>query len=524
MPTISLEALGFHYESPYAPVFANVDLHLETSWRTALVGRNGRGKTTLLRLILGQVEPQRGRIHVPVEAVGFVPATPREDLPTRAVVRETVAAFCRLERDMQALLDRGDPESLDRYGAQAIEYERLGGYTIDHRIEQEWAAMGLRPELLDRPHASLSGGERTRAAIVALFLRPGGYPVIDEPTNHLDREGRALLARYLRTRPGFLLVSHDRALLDDCCDHVVAIERGQLRVHGGDYGSLRAQQRLEEEHEARRRERITREVRDLERAARARRDWSNAREKTKRGAADKGFVGHRAAKQMKRALHTERRVGDKLAEKRSLVRIPEKKRSLELAVPPGPESLLVAEDLTVAVGGRVLVRDLDLVLRRGDRIALVGPNGCGKTLLLETLAGERSPARGRVTCTAGTRIGRARQIPRWRTGSLAEHLRAEGVDETAFRNVLGALGLVGDACDRPIETLSEGERRKIELCPSFMQPADVFVWDEPLNYLDIECREQVEAAVLRHRPTLLFVEHDAWFVERVATGRIRLGP
>jgi len=522
--TIALEALRFHYESPYAPVFHDVGLHLDTRWRTALIGRNGRGKSTLLRLLAGELEPQRGRVHVPVETRSLAPAGPGRPEPTRDVVRDSVAPFRAIERRMESLLARGDESSLDRYGAIALEYERLGGYTIEHRIDEEWAAMGLRPDLLDRPHASLSGGERTRAAIVALFLRPGGYPLIDEPTNHLDREGRERLARYLETRPGFLLASHDRAVLERCCDHVVAIERGQLRLHGGGYDDLRRQQRLEEEHESRRRERLGREIRDLEHAARARRDWSAARERTKRGAADKGYVGHRAAKLMKRALHGERRADEKLAEKRALVSIPAKRRRLALATGPGPEILLVAESLRVTVAGRTLVERLDLVVRRGDRIALVGPNGCGKTRLLDTLAGERAPARGRVTRTAGTRCCRARQVPRWRTGSLADHLRAEAIDETAFRNVLGVLGTEGDGVDRPLETWSEGERRKAELASSFLQSADLWLWDEPLDYLDVECREQIEDAVHRDRPTLLFVEHDARFVERVATRTVQLGP
>jgi len=525
MPTIALEAVGFHYESPYAAVFTAVDLRLDPRWRTGLVGRNGRGKTTLLRLIDGSAAPQRGRVHVPVEVVPFAPAPP--DLPgtTRDVVRAAVAPFDRWEAEMAELLERseaGDRASLDRYGELALEYERRGGYTIEPRIEAEWAAMGLPPALLDQPHAALSGGERTRASIVALFLRLGGYPLIDEPTNHLDREGREQLARYLQAKPGFLMASHDRALLDRCCDHFVAIERGSLRLHTGSYTSLREQQRLEEAHEARERERLSREIRDLERAARERRDWSAAREKTKRGAYDKGYIGHRAAKMMKRALHTEQRAGDKLAEKKALLRIPEKQRVLKLEPLPGPETVLVAEHLRIEAGGRVLVQDLDLRVRRGERIALTGPNGCGKTLLLRTLLGELPPAAGRVTRGRGD-VAVAHQIPAWEGAFLAEHLQRLGVDETRFRNVLGVFGMEGDVFDRPIATFSEGERRKADLARSFVAPYGAWFWDEPLNYLDVESREQIEEVVLRDEPTLVFIEHDAWFVERVGTREVRVG-
>jgi lincosamide and streptogramin A transport system ATP-binding/permease protein len=523
MSTIALEALGFHYDSPYAPVFDALDLRIDTSWRTALVGRNGRGKTTLLRLVRGELEPRRGSITMPVAPVALAPSTDGRSESTRAVVRSAVADFASMERRMQALTRRGDAESLERYGVLALEYERLGGWVIDHRISEEWAAMGLAESLLDRPHATLSAGERTRASIVALFLRPDGYPLIDEPTNHLDREGRAVLARYLEGKPGFLLVSHDRALLDRCCDHVVALERDGVWLHAGDYASWRRRRTEEAAHEARRRERLGREVRDLEQASRARRGWSEARERTKRGAADKGFVGHRAARMMKRALHAERRATEKLREKRALVRIPEKRRPLEVIHADGPERLLVAERVAVDVGGRRLVEGLDLVLRRGERLVLEGPNGAGKTLLLETLCAERPPAEGRITPAHGTCWRRVRQVPAWRSGRLADRIREAGLDAVAFRQVLGAMGVAGDVLERPIETLSAGERKKVELCPSFLEPAHVWVWDEPLNHLDIESREQIEAAVLAARPTLLLVEHDAWFTDRVATHRLAVG-
>jgi lincosamide and streptogramin A transport system ATP-binding/permease protein len=520
MPTICLEALRFHYESPFAPVFRDVELRIDTSWRAGLVGRNGRGKTTLLDLVAGRLQPQQGRIVLPTEPLSFTPASPGLALPTREVVRNAVAPFSRWEREMDAWLEEGTPAALERYGELALEYERLGGYVVDHRIDEEWAAMGLDPGLLLRPHASLSGGEQTRASIAGLFIREGGYPLIDEPTNHLDLHGREQLADYLGRKPGFLLVSHDRALLDRCCDHMVAIERDRLRVHTGGYTTLREQQRLEEEHETRERERLSREVRTLKQAARERRDWSGAREKTKRGAADKGYVGHRAAKMMKRALHVEGRAQARLEERQALVRIPEKKRELKLATRAGPSTLLAAEGLSVEAGGRVLIDHLDLRIERGERIAIEGPNGSGKTLLLQTLCGERAPGAGRVTRTAGVRLCRAHQRPHWQTGRLADHLRGAGVDETRFRNVLGVLGMEGEAFDRPLETFSEGERKKADLCLSFLAPADLWVWDEPLNYLDIESREQIEAVLLRDAPTLIFVEHDAWFCERVATRRI----
>ena len=168
------------------------------------------------------------------------------------------------------------------------------------------------------------------------------------------------------------------------------------------------------------------------------------------------------------------------------------------------------------------MRSLNLRLERGERLAVSGPNGCGKSLLIDTLLGGRPPAAGRVRRRGGTRWCRSHQEPRWQSGTLASHLREEGIDATRFRNILGVFGIEGDAFDRPLETFSEGERKKADLVRSFLEPAHVWVWDEPLNYLDIESREQVEDVIRRDEPTLLVVEHDEWFLERIATRRLEL--
>ena len=423
MPSLCLEAVRFHYEDPYCPVFDDATLELDTAWRTGLIGRNGLGKSTLIGLIAGELVPYAGRVRCPLPTTRFPAqiADPRAD--TLAVVRECVAPFAAWRSEMDALVEAGDPASLDRYGAIALELERHDGYRVDERIEQEWSRMGLAPDRLGAAFDSLSGGEQTHALMVALFLGPPRFALIDEPTNHLDAAGRARLGDYLADKSGFLLVSHDRAFLDRCVDHVVALEGvarqpGALRVMETDYSGYREQRRRERGFADRERERLEREVRDLDAAARKRRGWSDRREKQKNtGHADRGYEGRRAAKLMKRALHVEQRAHDKLDEKRALLHRPEKSRVLKLESKAGDRAtLIVADRLSVRAGARTLVADFSLRVRRGDRIAFVGANGCGKTWLLDVLARDRAPSGGSVSHPRPVSIARSHQHPRFASG------------------------------------------------------------------------------------------------------------
>ena len=523
MALISLEDLGFHYEEPYNPIFEHLSMGIDTAWKTGLVGRNGRGKTTLLSLLCGRLRPTGGQLSMPVESFYFPYAPPVEDLPTLEVIRASVAPFDVWERRMQTLLDAGDEASLDAYGEVAARFEQLGGYQIDEDIAREAALLGLDEELLRRPFSSLSGGECTRALIAPLFLRRDCFALIDEPTNHLDMEGRQALGEYLARQSGFLLVSHDRFFLDLCTDHILSLNRADIRVNQGSFSAWKAQMEREEETERRTQEKLKREIRALEQAARQRRLWSDHKEKSKIGAYDKGRVGHLAAKMMKKALTTERRIRDKLDRKKGLLANREKERILKLDDEEGgPEILLAMDGARVRLGERSLLDGLSLRVRRGDRLAVVGPNGSGKTTLLRALCGELPLAAGSLAVPAHIRLCRAHQIPLWQRGLLRNLLTEAGIEETRFRTLMASFGVEGEIFDRPLESFSEGQRKKVDLCRSFLAPAHLLLWDEPLNYLDLTSREQIEKVVLEYEPTLLFIEHDRYFTERVATDVIHL--
>ncbi len=524
MATILVQHLRFNYASPFAQIFDDLTVSIDTEWRTALVGRNGRGKTTLLRLIAGELTPTGGALSVPV-ATGYISFPPaRAEGTTIEVIRDVIAPFRRWEEKMEELLTIEDEASLAAYGDLLELYEAHRGYEIDGLIEREAAAIGLGPESLMRRFETLSGGEQTRAMIAALFLRPAIYPIIDEPTNHLDADGRETLARYLERKHGFLLVSHDRSVLDRCADHIVSINRSDVRVTKGSYGDWKRQKELEEEHERRRDENLRRQVEALEETARARRSWSASRERGKNAAADSGYEGHKAAKMMKRALHVERRIEEMIEEKKGLMSNAESLPLLRLAPGSGsPEVVLSVHDLSVDIDGRRIVHDVSFVLRRGERLAIVGPNGSGKTTLMRAITGEIRRSAGLVHLPNFVRRARSYQNPLWEEGYLRDHLRAAGLAETEFRRVMGSFGVRGDIFDRPLESFSRGEQKKVDLCRSFASQFHLLLWDEPMNYIDLMSRERIEEAILADGPTMLFIEHDRRFVENIATRVIDLG-
>jgi lincosamide and streptogramin A transport system ATP-binding/permease protein len=517
--------VSFYYSSPYTPIFDDLSVAIDTNWRTGVIGGNGSGKTTLLRLISGELEPMEGEVILGEEAFYF-PYRPKDvKQKTLQVIKESIAPFSAWEQEMERLLEVGDERSLARYGEILAEYEQSGGYEINYMIEKEFAQMGMTPDLLQRDFNSLSGGEQTRALICSLFLKEGVFPLIDEPTNHLDMEGRELLGKYLARKQGFILVSHDRHFLDLCIDHVLSINRGDVQVSQGNYSQWKENKEREEQFERRQNERLEREIRALELAARKRRVWAERREREKIGRGDKGFIGHRAAKLMRQALSIERRIGEKVEEKRGLLKNIEKERRLKMFTgPKSPEIVLSMDGVTIELGNRPIVKDFSLVLSKGERIALLGPNGSGKTTLLRAICGEIEVADGLIHIPKYLTVARAYQEPLWKEGHLRDRLREEGIEEARFRNIMALLGVRGEIFERPLETFSEGERKKIDLCRSFLGQAQLFLWDEPLNYLDVMTREQIERLTLKFQPTMLFVEHDRYFIERVATRTVRLEP
>ncbi|HML49288.1 MAG TPA: ATP-binding cassette domain-containing protein, partial [Clostridia bacterium] len=400
-----------------------------------------------------------GSIDASVEFDYFPPPVPDPDEMALRVARRAVAPFDAWEAEMEACLARGDEDGLARYGTLLEHMLQYDGYQIDEFIARETGKLGLDPGALERPFYTLSHGERAKLLIAALFLRKNAFLLIDEPTDHLDMEGRAALQDYLAGKQGFLLVSHDRTLLDGVADHVLSINRADMELQRGNYSSWRQNREMQDKFERERNQTLRGEIGRLTVAMRRTADWSDQIEAGKIGThvADRGAVGARSARMMKRAKAVERRIGNAIEEKQSLLLNLETAEALRLQPLPYPKKVLAeASDLQVDYGQGPLFEPLSLTLRQGQRLALLGPNGSGKSSLLRMMAGAEVPHIGRLRMGAGLILSYVRQDAAHLQGFPREYVLSQGVDLTLFLTLLRKLDFPREAFDRPMEDFSAG--------------------------------------------------------------------
>ncbi len=518
-----MDNITFYYDGALKPIFKDVTVSIDPAWRLGIVGRNGIGKSTFLSIVSGELEPQRGTVKLPEYVSVFPVNIENPDRCVRDIIKSLIGPFREIEESLAQLAGKTDACSLHRYGELAEAYAFYRGYEIDALIEKEITQLYLEFELLDRPYMELSGGERTKIQLAALFLRPQHYLLIDEPTNHLDIIGRAEVADYLRRKRGFALVSHDQAFVDECCNHIMEINKAGVSIEKGNYSSWALNKRQFESFELNKKEKLAKEIVQLERASKQARGYSSAKEKEKRGSYDKGFVGARAARLMKRAKNIESRREQKIDAVKSLLQTYEPIRSLEIK----QEDLLVhnymrLHEVDFSYPGNLILEDITFDIEKGDRIWIRGGNGSGKTTLLRILSGELIPTSGFVHKAIDLKISTAYQEMPVVRGMVSDYLKACGTSITGFVRMLDYFNMGIEYLDRRIETLSEGERKKLDIARAFSSSAPLYIWDEPLNYMDYHFRVQLEEAVLKYRPTVIFVEHDRSFAEKIATKIIDL--
>lgn len=488
MSIIQVSHLTFAYPGSYDNVFTDVSFHFDTTWKLGLVGRNGRGKTTLLRLLQGRY-PYQGKISSGPITFEYFPY--EVEMPWLCC--ETLSyAIC--------------PEA------------------PAWQIKKELFLLGLKEDVLYRPYQTLSPGERTKFLLAVLFCKPQCFLLIDEPTNHLDLQGRRIVSAYLKNKDGFLLVSHDRVFLDGCIDHVISFNRADIQVQKGNFSSWQAQKAQQDEQEIACNQRLKKEIGRLADSARQTAQWSRRVEQRKYGVQsfglkpDRGHLGHQAAKMMRRAKSIRARQEKAMEEKSHLLKNIDAQPLLSLSPLSHHASCLVeARDLTLSYAAKRVCGPLCLTLHPGDRLALVGANGSGKSTLLKCLAGQCISHSGILRLASGLSVSYVPQDLSRLSGSLSAYAQQHGLEEAQFHTLLRKLGFSRSQFDKKLEDFSMGQKKKVALAHSLCQQAHLYLWDEPLNYIDVISRLQIEDVILRCRPTMIFVEHDEGFLQNVAT-------
>ncbi|MDL2252886.1 ATP-binding cassette domain-containing protein [Ruminococcaceae bacterium OttesenSCG-928-I18] len=533
MSLIQILDLSFTYPGALSPVFSHVHLELDTLWRLGLIGRNGRGKTTFLNLLLGKLQGT-GEI-LSAEVFEYFPLSPVErGEGALSVARSVIAPFDEWEEKMRLLMQEGSEQAIRKYGEIESAYSAADGYVIDELIRAECGKLEVPAEALDRPYSSLSGGERVKLLLAALFLKKHRFLLIDEPTDHLDANGRRTVARWLRSKQGFILVSHDRAFLDEAIDHVLSINRADIELQRGNYSTWRHNRTQRDEFEKAENRKLEAGISRLKEAAARTEKWSDKIEKSKKNSrsatydkgpasVDRGYIGHQAARMMQRSKSIEKRRARDIEEKEKLLKNVEDVEPLKFhLLPPDKKRLLTAEDIGVRYGDRTLFSHLDFDLDEGDRMVVRGANGSGKSTLLRLILGEQEPTKGTLRRMGGLVVSTLPQETDFLQGSLRIFAQHMGVEESLFLALLRKLDFSREAFGQSMESYSAGQKKKVCLAASLAKPAHLFVWDEPLNYIDVLSREQVEKAVLDSAPTMIFVEHDAVFTRSVATKELVL--
>ncbi len=484
-------------------VLDGVTLELRASSRTALIGRNGAGKSTILRLLLNQDAPDGGSVFrrdgVSVAMLAQDPIIP----PGISILELSETAFAELdelELGLQGLEHEGldDPEVYARWEVLHETFERRGGFERRSRRDSVLFALGFR----GREHevaGHLSGGEKTRLGLARLLMAQPDVLLMDEPTNHLDMAMRDWLGGYLSRYPGgVLLVSHDRAFLDETCDATAEISQGALRTMNTTPTRYREARAEQERLEAATRANQQKEHERLAAAATQMKRWAGQSEKL-----------HRRAKAMER--RTERYAATMLPDAEAA----ERRTRFTFPCDDSGEIVLQAQHLSKNYGGEQLFNDVDFVLRQGERAALVGPNGAGKSSFLRVVLGEAPSDDPRALLRFGSRV---------RVGYYDQELRGVEPDATLFEelvrlvgdgaahNLLGRFLFPYDAQFKLVRNLSGGERARLALLKLTLGEYNFLVLDEPTNHLDVEMIEALEAALAAYTGTLLIVSHDRRFI------------
>ncbi len=498
-------------------LLAEVNLRLEWGRRLGLIGRNGCGKTTLLRILAGQCEPDRGTVSY-TKGIRFGYLRQEQMVEHGwTVIEEAEDAFApvramddrlrELEAEMAAVgEDHLLAPVLEEYGLLHDRFEAMGGYDSLRDIPQVLRRLGFAEGDLAKPTARLSGGEKTRLALAKLLLSAPDILLLDEPTNHLDLAATEWLEDFLRGFGGALiLVSHDRYFLDRVVTMIAELENSRLTTYNGNYSAYAVQR---DERRARQTEQFEREQAEIKRLEEFFEKWKNT--PTKR-------------KQAQMRLRWAERIRENATE-----RVTGEGRSMRAAVKPtlrsGDETVII-DHLTKTIGERVLFQDVSALIRRGQRVGIVGPNGAGKTTLVRILLGLERATSGYARFGANVTVGYfAQEASDLDTEStvLENLLEVAEMTPGEARNYLGRFLFSGDDVFRSVHDLSGGEKNKLSLARlTYLRP-NLLVLDEPTNHLDIDSRRALTEMLTAYQGTMLVVSHDRYLLDQVTTHTLHI--
>ena len=492
MSLIKITNLTFGYEGNFSNLFENVSFHIDTDWKLGLIGRNGKGKTTFLKLLQEKYEHQ-GTISKNIE-VDYFPF---------------------------------EIKNKNRMGIEIV--NEIASSVEDWEIIKELNLLHAETEILYRNFQTLSGGEQIKILLISLFLKGNNFLLIDEPTNHLDRETRKNVINYLEKKKGFILVSHDRDLLDKVVDHIISINNTNIEIQQGNFSSWKENKDRQNRFEMTQNEKLQKDINRLEVASKNTAKWSNTAEKSKyktnhsEGMIDRGYVGHKSAKMMKKAKIMEQRVKKAIEEKTNFLKNIDRSDSLKIVpLEEKRNPIILAKDLQIKYDHKTIFSSISFEIKNKDRVAIVGKNGIGKSSILKLIMGDKIEFSGELKIVNGLKISYISQSTENLKGDLKIFAKENQIQESVFKAMLSKMGFSKIDFDTDINQMSEGQKKKVLIAKSISEQANVYIWDEPLNYIDILSRIQIEEAILKYEPTLIFVEHDETFIERVATKIVSL--
>ena len=491
-------------------ILDGLTFQVDTGERVGLLGPNGCGKTTLLRILTGVMDYDEGNVVIaPGKRMGLISQIPV--YPAGYTVEDVLATafepLREMEREMAALAEQmgegTDPALLARYDKLTAAFEAAGGYETDTKTNKVCNGLTIPQSMREQLFDKLSGGEKTRVNLARLILEDTDILLLDEPTNHLDLRATEWLEEYLDKFKGTVLtVSHDRYFLDKVVNRIVEIQAGKAEFYSGNYSFYVVEKERRYEEKLRQYEKEQAKIEQLEKAAEQMRVWAYS-------GMDKTF---KRVKSMEKRIERMRTTDRPTRERKMEVRFGEREFR--------GDEVLTIKGLTKSFGDRTLFANLGLEVVGGERIALLGDNGSGKTTLLKILLGEEEPDAGKV------RMG-----PTVKVGYLPQHVHFDHpernlVDTLIYeqdctaqtaRNRLAAFKFRGEDVFKPVSALSGGEQSRLRLCMLMDEKINLLILDEPTNHLDIQSREWIEEAVEEYEGNLLFVSHDRYFIDRFAS-------